>query len=189
MWRCVGKYDCMLLQHPYQHLPNVQNSLSVLFFSYVGWFCNAPTTGSWSALTSVPCRQHFTSTCRSEKVSFEHNLKFLKEETIFEMSGLDVHPWLTGTIEQHKKNLSAQLNPRNKPVQDSLGTLSCICTLQESFTSTGLFAHDVFLPPLINESGMTRLLENPNMNCDFSNLLLSCASALSNMYILSQAVN
>lgn len=47
----------------------------------------------------------------------------------------------------------------------------------------------LLLPPLINESGMTLLLENPNMNCDFSNLLLTYASALSNMYILSKAAN
>lgn len=143
---CENTWLYMLLQHPYHHLPNVQNSLSVLFFSCVGWICNAPTTGSWSALTSVPCRQHFAVTRRSEEVSFEHNLEFLKEETIFEISGLDVHPWLTGTTEQQKNNLLHQLNPRNKLVQDSLGTLSCICMLQESFTSTGLFVSDIISP-------------------------------------------
>lgn len=62
------------------------------------------------------------------------------------MSGLDVHSWLTGATEQLKKNLLYQLNPRNKPVQDSLGTLSCVCTLQESFTSTGLFALNITSP-------------------------------------------
>lgn len=152
-------------------------------------FCNAPATGSWSALTSVPCRQNFGSTCRSEEVSFEHNLEFLKEETIFEISGLNVHPWLTGTTEQHTNNLLDQLNPRNKPVQDSLGTLSCICTLQESFTSTGLFAHDIISPSTYKwdrHDYMTLLLENPNMNFDFSNLLLSCASALRHIRIYSQ---
>lgn len=140
----------------------------------------------------MPSRQNFSSTCRSEEVSFEHNLEFLKEETIFEISGLDVHPWLTGTTEQHTNNLLDQLNPRNKPVQDSLGTLSCICTLQESFTSTGLFAHNIISPSTYKWDGhdyMTLLLENPDMNFDFSNLLLSCASALSNTYILSKAVN
>lgn len=65
----------------------------------------------------------------------------------------------------------------------------CLHAASHSFTSTGLFADDIVSPRLINESGMTLLLEYSNMNCDFSNLPLSCAFALGNMYTLSKAVN
>lgn len=63
-------------------------------------------------------------------MGFEQNLEFLKEETKFETSGLGGHSWFMETTEQHNKNLSDQPNPRNKPAQDSLGTLFCICILQ-----------------------------------------------------------
>lgn len=43
---------------------------------------------------------------RRKEVGFEQNLEFLKEETIFEMSGLGVHPWFTKNTVQHRKNLS-----------------------------------------------------------------------------------
>lgn len=57
-----------------------------------------------------------------------------------------------------------------------------------SFKSTGLFEAVVFFP-IVSESGMTLLLEYPNLNYDFSNLLLNCSSALGSMHMLSKAVN
>lgn len=57
-----------------------------------------------------------------------------------------------------------------------------------SFKSTGLFEAVVFFP-IVSESGMTLLLEYPNLNYDFSNLLLNCFSALGKMHMLSKAVN
>lgn len=61
-------------------------------------------------------------------------------------------------------------------------------TASQSFTSTGFLLTILFLPTL-RESGVTPLLENPTMNCEFSYLPLSCASALGNVDTLSKAVN
>ena len=104
----------------------------------------------------------------------------------------DVWPWRSPLAYRDYRTAqekSDQLNARYKPAQDSLGTLSCICTLQAIVLHPQVCLLTVLLFPLINESGMTLLLEYPNMNRDFSNFPLSCPSALGNMYMLSKAVN
>lgn len=64
------------------------------------------------------------------------------------MSGLGVHPWLTETTEQHRKNLSDLLNPRNKLALNSLGTLSDAYTLQAIALHPLDFADNIVSSPL-----------------------------------------
>lgn len=105
----------------------------------------------------------------------------------------DVWPWCSLLAYSNYRTAQEKSVTSAKPEKQTSAGLTGdsslrLYTASQSFTSTVFLLTILFLPTL-RESGVTPLLENPTMNCEFSYLPLSCASALGNVDTLSKAVN